>query len=276
MATLFSLALIGVVVRKILQPFSDLATAASRFGIDGGIQRRLTTSGPYGASMAARALNAMSERVKRQGEERIRVLTAFSHDLQTPITRMQLRVELAKQIPERDKLLRDLREVECLARDGIAYARDSHVTCEDSCSVDLRVFIEGIVCDYEDTGRDVFINGVIQGVWTVKPAALRRILSNFIDNALKFGGGAQISVSRNIARELVIAVMDRGPGIAPAKLCVAMKPFVKLHECSGGPVTGFGLGLAICQQLAREMNASVLLENRVSGGLSAQIVFALQ
>nr|WP_223217427.1 HAMP domain-containing sensor histidine kinase [Rhizobium cauense] len=187
---------------------------------------------------------------------------------------MRLRVELAEHFPEREKLLRDLREAERLVRDGIAYAKNSHITSEHETPVDLRAFIESIVFDYRDTGRDVSVNGAIQGVRTVKPAALRRILSNFIDNALKFAGAAEIAVRINAAGETVVAVMDRGPGIAPDKFDTVMEPFVKLQHRSTDQTTGVGLGLAIARQLACEMNASLLLENRLGGGLSAQIVLA--
>lgn len=272
-ATLIGLTLTAVVIRQTLRPFSDLAVAAKRLGTEGSLER-LPESGPCEASVVAKAFNTISERVSRQVEERIRLLTAFSHDMQTPITRMRLRVELAEHFPEREKLLRDLREAERLVRDGIAYAKNSHITSEHETPVDLRAFIESIVFDYRDTGRDVSVNGAIQGVRNVKPAALRRILSNFIDNALKFAGAAEIAVRINAAGETVVAVMDRGPGIAPDKFDTVMEPFVKLQHRSTDQTTGVGLGLAIARQLACEMNASLLLENRLGGGLSAQIVLA--
>lgn len=273
LATGLGLVISAVVVRQLLQPLAELAAAANRLGINSGIER-LPETGPSEACKAAKAFNAMSERMNRQVEERIRLLTAFSHDMQTPITRMRLRVELAEQFPEREKLLRDLGEAERLVRDGIAYARNSHVVRESDTPVDLCAFIESIVFDYQDTGRDVCIVGNIQGIRAVKPAALRRVLSNFIDNALKFAGAGQITVTRDVDGRTSIAVMDRGPGIDPQKLDAVVKPFVRLQQCNGEHAPGVGLGLAIAQQLAREMNASLVLENRVGGGLSAQIVFA--
>jgi signal transduction histidine kinase len=271
-STLFVVATTGYLVRQMLRPLSEIAAAANRLGIHGKIER-LPEDGPCEALVAARAFNSMSERVSSQVEERIRLLTAFSHDMQTPITRMRLRVELADQFPEQEKLLRDLREAERLVRDGIAYARNSHLSHEKDMPTDLRSFIESVVFDYQDTGRDVTIDGTIRGVRTVKPAALRRILSNFIDNALKFAGAAEIRVSKTLSGQTVIAVMDRGPGIDPELIESVKKPFVKLRQCLGDNTPGVGLGLAIAQQLACEMNATLLLENRPGGGLVAQIVF---
>ncbi|MDM9648678.1 ATP-binding protein [Rhizobium sp. S163] len=271
-STLFVVVTTGYLVRQMLRPLSDIAAAANRLGIHGKVER-LPEDGPCEALMAAKAFNSMSERVSSQVEERIRLLTAFSHDMQTPITRMRLRVELADQFPEQEKLLRDLREAERLVRDGIAYARNSHLSHEKDMPTDLRSFIESVVFDYQDTGRDVTIDGKINGVRTVKPAALRRILSNFIDNALKFAGAAEIRVSKSVNGQTVIAVMDRGPGIAPELIESVKQPFVKLRQCLGDNTPGVGLGLAIAQQLASEMNATLMLENRPGGGLAAQIVF---
>jgi signal transduction histidine kinase len=133
--------------------------------------------------------------------------------------------------------------------------------------------MESIVFDYRDTGRDVSANGSIYGVRTVKPGALRRVMSNLIDNALKFAGRAAISVSHTSEGETTIAVMDRGPGIEPDQLEAVVKPFVRLLHRSGEQAPGVGLGLAIARQLAHDMNASLVLQNREDGGLSAQIVF---
>ncbi|MBY5820465.1 HAMP domain-containing histidine kinase [Rhizobium leguminosarum] len=272
-AGLASLWITAVVVGQTLKPLNDLAEAADKLGISGSVQR-LPEYGSCEAATAAKAFNAMSERVSREVEERIGLLTAFSHDIQTPITRMRLRVELADHFPERVKLLRDLQEAERLVRDGIAYAKNSHITYENDTPVELRAFIESIVFDYQDTGRDVSILGRIQGTRLVKPAALRRIMSNLTDNALKFAGAAEISIAETPNRQTVIAVLDRGPGIEKDKLNAVMKPFVRLQGDSGEQVSGVGLGLAIAQQLAREMNASLVLKNREGGGLSAAIVFA--
>jgi signal transduction histidine kinase len=271
LATMLGLLMSAIVVRQALQPLVDIVAAANRPELNSGIVR-LPENGPREVRLVAQAFNAVSERLNQQVDERIQRLTAFSHDMQTPITRMRLRVELAEPFHEREKLLSDLSEAERLVRDGINYARNSHVTCEYETRVELRSFVESVVFDYQDTGRDVVIIGNIQGVHAVKPAALRRILSNFIDNSLKYCGSAQVQVSRGRDGRMRIAVMDRGPGIDPTMLGSVMKPFVRLPQRTDERVSGVGLGLAIAQQLACEMGASLLLENREGGGLSAQII----
>ncbi|MGO7428157.1 sensor histidine kinase, partial [Rhizobium ruizarguesonis] len=112
-----------------------------------------------------------------------------------------------------DKLVHDLGEIQRLVQDGIAYARSAHGNGEKSARIDLASFIDSMAYDYQDTGKAVTVVGLVQGAALTKPHALRRILSNFIDNALKFAGAAEISVERSAENDIVISVMDRGPGI---------------------------------------------------------------
>jgi signal transduction histidine kinase len=111
----------------------------------------------------------------------------------------------------------------------------------------------------------------VQGIASTKPHALRRILTNFIDNALKFAGSAEISVERKNEGEIAITVMDRGPGIPDAMLEAAMQPFFRLEQSRNRETGGTGLGLAIAQQLAAAIGGSVRLYNRDGGGLAAEV-----
>lgn len=210
-------------------------------------------------------------------DERIHILTAFSHDVQTPLTRMRLRLELADAFPEQKRLLCDLQEAEQLIREGIAFARNAHVRRERSAAADLSSFIESTVLDYQETGRAVCLTGTIEAIVIVKPLTLRRILSNFIDNALKYAGAADVTAARSRAGGVVITVLDRGPGIPCHELERVKEPFVRLQsdptQCD---IPGAGLGLAIASQLAGEMNAGLELENRDGGGLAAHILLPVQ
>lgn len=196
---------------------------------------------------------------------------AISHDLQTPITRMRLRADIADDGPEKEKLVSDLREIERLVQDGIAYARSSHGNGEKNARIDLASFIDSIAYDYQDTGKAVSVTGTVQGTALTKPHALRRILTNFIDNALKFAGAAEISVERSSAGKIVITVADRGPGIPDDKLKSAMQPFYRLETSRNRDTGGTGLGLAIAQQLAMSLGGTVRIYNRSGGGLAAEL-----
>lgn len=257
-------------VRQAVRPLSDLAAAAD--ALDPNKKGSpLSESGPSEVANAARAFNAMRDRIAHYLEERVQILAAISHDLQTPITRMRLRADLADDTPEKDKLVSDLREIERLVQDGIAYARSSHGNGETTSRIDLSSFIDSIAYDYQDTGKAVTVAGIVHGTAVTKPHALRRILTNFIDNALKFAGAAEISVERKGDGNTIITVTDRGPGIPDDKMEAAMQPFYRLETSRNRDTGGTGLGLAIAQQLAVSVGGAVRIYNRPGGGLAAEI-----
>lgn len=257
-------------VRLAIRPLGALAAAAD--ALDPGRQDSpLDEGGPTEVAHAARAFNAMRDRIAHYLEERVQILAAISHDLQTPITRMRLRADMADESLEKDKLVNDLREIERLVQDGIAYARSSHGNGERNARIDLASFIDSIAYDYQDTDKAVSVTGVVQGTALTKPHALRRVLTNFIDNALKFAGAAEISVERSGEGKIVITVLDHGPGIPDDKLGSVMQPFYRLETSRNRDTGGTGLGLAIAQQLAVSLGGTVRIYNRFGGGLAAEI-----
>ncbi len=104
-----------------------------------------------------------------------------------------------------------------------------------------------------------------------RPHALRRILTNLVDNALKFGGSAEIELQRRADGTVLIKVSDRGPGIPEDQLDAVLQPFFRLEQSRNRDTGGTGLGLAIAQQLAIVIGASLTLRNRDGGGLAAEL-----
>ncbi|WP_312366166.1 HAMP domain-containing sensor histidine kinase [Ensifer sp.] len=257
-------------VRQAIRPLGTLAAAADALDPNKK-DPPLSEAGPSEVAHAARAFNAMRERIAHYLEERVQILAAISHDLQTPITRMRLRADMADDTPEKEKLVRDLGEIERLVQDGIAYARSAHGNGEKLSRIDLSSFIDSIAYDYQDTGKAVSVIGLVQGVAATKPHALRRILTNFVDNALKFAGAAEIGFERRGEGVIAITVMDRGTGIPDAMLDAAMQPFFRLEQSRNRETGGTGLGLAIAEQLAATIGGSVRLYNREGGGLAAEV-----
>ena len=149
---------------------------------------------------------------------------------------------------------------------------DPAVTADLLSRIDLASFIESLCYDYQDTGKPVSILGLVSGTASTKPHALRRILSNFIDNALKFGGTAELSVERREDGVIAITVMDRGPGIPGDQIEAAMQPFFRLEQSRNRETGGSGLGLAIAQQLTAAIGGMMRLYNREGGGLAAELV----
>lgn len=256
-------------VRQAIRPLADLAQAADTLDPNRKTPR-LSEAGPSEVARAAGAFNAMRERIAQYLEERVQILAAISHDLQTPITRMKLRAEMADESVEKDKLLQDLSEIERLVKEGVAYARAAHGDAEAATRIDIGSFIESLAYDYQDTGKDVTVTASAGGTVTVRPHALRRILTNLVDNALKFGGTAELSVARE-GEGVLISVLDRGPGIPDDQLEAVLQPFFRLEHSRSRDTGGTGLGLAIAQQLAQATGGSLKLRNREGGGLAAEV-----
>ncbi|QUE92137.1 ATP-binding protein [Pseudomonas sp. SCA2728.1_7] len=260
-------------VRIAIRPLTRLANAVETLDPNAH-PINLDEKGPTEVVYAARAFNTMQARIAAYLKERMQLLAAISHDLQTPITRMKLRAELMDDCTEKDKLWNDLSEMEHLVREGVAYARSIHGSTEESRRTNMDSFLESLVFDYQDMGKQVQLVGKSATVIDTRPHALRRVLVNLTDNALKFAGAAEVWVEANKG-SLAITVMDRGPGIADAELAQVLQPFYRVENSRNRDTGGTGLGLAIAQQLAMALGGSLILSNREGGGLCAELKLPL-
>jgi signal transduction histidine kinase len=261
-------------VRLVTRPLAQLADAADELGPDLKSQP-LPEEGPTEVKHAARAFNAMQKRIAGYMSERVEILAAISHDLQTPITRMRLRTELMDSEPDRHKFRQDLDEMHALVREGVTYARTLHGATEPPLRVDADALFESMLADYEDAGRQVRLEGRMGVPIVTRPNALRRIVMNLIDNALKFGDDVRLQV-RAEPGKLVLAVVDNGPGIPPDELQHVLKPFYRVESSRNRSTGGTGLGLAIAHQLATAMGAELALRNRSEGGLEARLTLDIR
>jgi len=259
-------------VRIAIRPLSRLAEAVENLDPNAH-PVQLDESGPLEVAYAARAFNSMQARIAAYLKERMQLLAAISHDLQTPITRMKLRAEFMDDSVEKDKLGNDLNEIEHLVREGVAYARSVHGATEASCRIGLDSFLDSLVCDYQDTGREVSLRGTNGAVIETRPHALRRILVNLVDNALKYAGTAEVEIGGDASTGVSISVLDRGPGIPEEVLAEVTKPFYRVESSRNRSTGGTGLGLAIAQQLAVAIGGSLSLRNRDGGGLCVTLDF---
>lgn len=261
-------------VRWVTQPLTRLATAADTLASD-FVPRPLAEAGPSEVLRAIRAFNLMQRRINDHLNERMQILAAISHDLQTPMTRMRLRAELLEDTELRDRLQGDLDEMQLLVTDGIAYARDGQGVTESACRLNLDALLDSLVDDYASAGKAVTLSGTLDEPLVSRPNALRRIFSNLIDNALKFGQFAEVRIERDAVDEapphVSILVLDRGPGIPEEELQAVLQPFYRLERSRNRDTGGSGLGLAITQQLTLALGGQLSLENREGGGLVTRV-----
>lgn len=255
-------------VRLAMRPLAQLSHAMEHLqpGQDGPA---LPEDGPAEVGTAATALNALQARIRGHVSERLQILAAISHDLQTPITRMKLRVETLPEDATQQRLLADLDHLGQLVREGVAYARSSHVASGEPVAMDLAAFLSSVVGDYQDVGKPVSggaPSGLIVQTW---PQPLRRVVGNLVDNALRYAGSAEIDAGRDEVGRAWIRISDRGPGIPEDQLQAVLAPFHRLESSRNRDTGGTGLGLAIAVQLAQSLGGSLRLHNREGGGLQA-------
>jgi signal transduction histidine kinase len=256
-------------VRLVTRPLAELAAAADDLGPDLKAQK-LVEEGPTEVAHAARAFNAMQQRIGGYMSERVEILAAISHDLQTPITRMRLRTEMMDDEHDRTKFRQDLDAMNLLVREGVTYARTLHGATEPPLRMDPDALLESLVADYEDAGKRVRLEGKAGAPIVGRPNAMRRIVMNLIDNALIFGSDVRVRLLASDG-QLAIAVVDNGPGIPPGELDAVLKPFYRVESSRNRSTGGTGLGLAIAHQLAMAMGAELKLHNRPEGGLEARL-----
>ncbi|HEY9253262.1 MAG TPA: HAMP domain-containing sensor histidine kinase [Stenotrophomonas sp.] len=264
------LACAWLAVRLATRPLVQLADAANRLDPAGG-GVAMPQDGPLEVAQAARALNALQARVSAHVSERMQILAAISHDLQTPITRLRLRVEALDEGETQQRLLADVGQLSQLVREGIQYARSANVALGPAVRLDLPSFLASVVDDYQDMGKPVQLGELAAVALHTHPQVLRRVVQNLIDNALAYAGGAEAGVRIDAAGLVCIDVLDNGPGIPEASLDAVLQPFHRLESSRGRQTGGTGLGLAIAQQLTQALGGRLRLANRDIGGLRATV-----
>jgi signal transduction histidine kinase len=255
-----------IVVRWVTRPLQLLATAADELGRD--INRPpLPEGGPVEVSRAARAFNTMQSGLARFIDERTRLLTAMSHDLKTPLTRLRLRAELLEDATLREKFETDLLEMESMVTQTLEFMRGLG-NREPVQIVDIMGLLDNIRSDSEAMGRTVTVAGVTTRPWKGAPRLLKRCISNLVDNAVLYGKRAEISVEEG-PELLTIRVRDYGPGIAESEIEKVFESFYRIEGSRSRETGGTGLGLSIARNIAQAHGGDVRLRNHEGGGLEA-------
>jgi signal transduction histidine kinase len=255
-------------VRLVLQPLRRLVQAAEAFGRDPE-HPAMDESGPIEVKQAARTFNRMRERLRSHIEERTRILAAITHDLKTPLTRMRLRLEQCRDEPLRARLAEDVAAMQALVDEGLDLARslDSGPPPQ---AIDLGALLQSLCDDTVDAGGKARFEGPDGALTSGRPDALRRSFLNLIDNAVKYGGEADILLERSDG-DWLVRVRDFGPGIPEDHLDKVMQPFFRLETSRSRETGGTGLGLAIAANLLGAQGGTLSLHNRPQGGLEARV-----
>lgn len=255
-----------LVARMTMRPLKQLAQAAFDLGRDLN-HPPLELAGSSEIRQAGSAFNAMQGRIRNHIQQRTQMLAAITHDLQTPLTRLRLRLEKVSDLELRDKLIGDLSAMQDMVREGLELAR-SMASSEPMQRLDLDSLLDSVCSDATDAGQSVTLSGHAGKSVLARPNTLRRCLVNLIDNAVKYGQSAAVSVALDAAGT-VIRIRDRGPGIAPDQLARVFEPFYRIETSRSRQSGGTGLGLTIARNIAEQHGGSLTLHNHPDGGLEA-------
>ena len=269
-----ALILVGVAIlflRNQVRPIERLARAADMFGKG----RPVADFKPYGATEVRRAAQAfitMRERIERYVNQRTEMLAGVSHDLKTPLTRMKLALAMMHDDADTRAFKADIAEMEHMLDDYLAFARGEGG--EESEDTDLGELVRDTAAAAAkaratDENR-LRVTAPASMHLIVKKAALRRCITNLVDNALKAGRQVAVSLGRN-DRYAEITVEDDGPGIPESRREEAFRPFHRLDEGRNLQTGGSGLGLAIARDIARAHGGEIVLDKSALGGLKATI-----
>lgn len=266
------LSLVGAyfIVFGVTRPLKSLEQAARAVG-QGEPPPMLPEQGARELAAVAQAFNQMSRDLSQLESDRALILAGISHDLKTPLARLRLGIEMSGAVQEDiDAMSTDIEEMDRIINQFLDFARDAHA--EAPAQVAPGELLGSIAQNYIRRGNLVTVNLSDTSEIVVRPLALRRAVTNLVDNALRYAGPEhpiELHASR-LPREIWIEVMDRGPGIPEHEIARLMRPFTRL-ENARTDVKGSGLGLAIVDRIARMHGGNLELRAREGGGLCARL-----
>ncbi len=265
-SSLLMFGLATLFVRNQVRSIRKLADAAEAFGLG----RDVGAIKPEGAAevrRAALAFNRMQERVTRFLQQRTEMLAGVSHDLRTPLTRLRLALAMmpADEAVQRDvaDMTGDVAEMERLIEAYLAFARgEGH---EQAQLIDLAVLLGDVAAATRRGGADITLAADSDLVIKLRPDAMRRAITNLVDNAARHGRHIALAARRSGERLVHVTIDDDGPGIPAERREAVFKPFES--QAAGGT----GLGLAIARDIVRAHGGDITLEDGPLGGVRARI-----
>jgi two-component system OmpR family sensor kinase len=259
--TLLLLSILAVLfARYLTRPIRSFADAVQAVGVNPQSEP-VVEDGPQELRGAARAVNTMQARLRALIADRTKTLAAVAHDMRTPLMRLRLAAENAPP-EQRDRMAKEIGEVEALVASFIAFARDDPAE-EARVRLDIAALLQSIADDHSEHSRNVTFEGAERLIVTGQSLGLKRLFGNLVENALKYGDSARIKL-RSEEGAIVIDVEDDGPGIPADQRDVVFEPFVRLNDEG---TRGAGLGLAAARSIARAHGGDIAILDAETGAL---------
>jgi signal transduction histidine kinase len=270
---LLSTALVALIAtRHLARPLQQFAEGARRFGVDFRAPP-IEPIGPKEIRQAILAFNAMQAQLQHFIKDRTQMLAAISHDLRTPLTRMRLRGEFIDDPDQQQRLFRDVDEMQAMINSSLEFFRDD-ARLEQATQFDLAELLQTLIDDYRDQAIDIAFSGPAHLVYFGRPLGLKRVVTNLLDNAIKYACEPVIELSGD-DEQVTVVILDRGPGIPVESQEQVFVPFYRLEGSRNKNTGGVGLGLSAARAIVLEHGGSLTLSNRKIGGLQVNVVLAV-
>lgn len=273
-----SLAIVGayLLMLRVNRPLRALTEAAGEIGA-GKTPTPLDEQGPDEIRTLSRAFNRMSANLKQLDEDRALLLAGISHDLRTPLSRLRLGMEMLGAATDeslRGGMVEDIEDIDTIISQFLDFARQG-VNEPTRAGEDLNQIVSSVCDRYIRLGNPVRKRLGGLPPMTLRPTATHRMVTNLVDNAVRYGGDQVEVITEQSGNNVVVRVLDRGPGIPVDDVARVMQPFTRL-EASRAEGRGSGLGLAIVERAARMHGGEVKLLARDGGGLEARVELPIE
>lgn len=262
-----------LVGRNVARPLSRLNKATIAFS-ENQQMNSIPLEGAHDVRQLIETFNLMQARIVDMLEEKDRMLGAIGHDLRTPLASLRLRAEAVDDEGERQRMVETLNEMGRTIDEILSLSRLGK-SSEAPVRVDLSALLDALVQDLQDLGQPVALESGERLLATVRPVLIRRGLRNLIENAVKYGGTAEVRLFRADG-EAIVEIDDRGPGIPEGELDRVLDGFVRLEGSRSRKTGGAGLGLTIAKAIIKQHGGTLRLQNLAGGGLRVSVCLPIE
>lgn len=247
-------------LRRITRPIAALTKRVEHFAATRELDGQLEPTGPDDTQRLIAAHNDMEARIAALLNEKDVMLGAIGHDLKTPLAALRVRIESVEDDAERAKMAASIEDITRSLDDILSLARVGRPS-DPLERTDLAALLAAVVEEYEDMGEPVELADGERLAMALRATWLRRALRNLIENALRYGEHARVSLARE-GRQAVVRIEDDGPGIPEGEIAAMMEPFARGDASRNRETGGSGLGLALARAIADQHGGTLALTNR--------------
>ena len=261
--------LLYIVLRRITRPVAQLTNRVDAFALNPDKAVPVKPAGPQDIRRLIAAHNAMEARIASMLDEKDVMLGAIGHDLKTPLAALRVRIESVGDDRQRSRMAESIEDINHTLDDILSLARIGR-NAQAPERTNITALAQSVVDEFDDLGEPVELTDAPRIVGAIHVTWVKRALRNLISNAVRYGGGAEVSLSDDDGAA-VIVIRDNGPGIPDDRLAAMLEPFARGEASRNRSTGGAGLGLTLARAIAEQHGGSLTLSNRTSGGLRAEL-----